>query len=86
MEVRARVAKVGQGSSASDVNKQPKLRPQARAQPKPKYQLLSVENLAGFSDLIEAGGGQVDALWDEGDDTGSNTDFELAVRMKRRWV
>jgi hypothetical protein len=45
-----------------------------------------VENLAGFSDLIEAGGGQVDGLWDEGDDTVSNTDFELAVRMKRRWV
>jgi hypothetical protein len=86
MQVRAGLAKVGLRSGGSNNISLRRQRPQANVQPKPKHQALTVENLATFDDWSRNGGRQVDWVWDDKDDTASNTDFELAVRMKRRWI
>jgi hypothetical protein len=46
-----------------------------------------MENLAGLSAESKRDRRRpVDKFWDKEDDTASNTDFELAMVMKRRWT
>jgi hypothetical protein len=81
MEVQARHTKGAKGISRRDGNKQMTQKLQAKAQPQSSHQILTMENLAVLSDQIGVNG-----VWEDEDDTASNTDFELAVRMKRRWI
>jgi hypothetical protein len=84
MEARARLAKVDQTVIGSDSIGKAKQRAQPKAQPQQKHQTLIVQNLAAFCKQMQDDGRQVDGPGEDEDEAASNTDFELAVRMKRR--
>ena len=86
VEIRGRLAKAGRDSSPGDIFRQWKQKPQAKTQPQAKHQPLTMEDLAALPEQKKSRGRRVDGVNDDGDDTASNTDFELAVRMKRRWL
>lgn len=86
VDVRARLANGTKGINRNDRIIQRTQRPEAKTPQRSAHQKLTMENLAEFPDQIEAGGRGLDRIWEEEDDTASNTDFELAVRMKRRWI
>ena len=86
MGVRAELAKAGQGNSGRDGIRRRERRPHGKVEPQRKHQALTVENVASLSNQNEADGAQGNASCEDGDDTASNTDFELAVRMKKRWI
>lgn len=86
IEMRATLAEAANSNNTSDIIKPSHQRPQLKARPLAKHQALTMANLATLPDQSKNGGRHSDGLWEDEDDTASNTDFELAVRMERRWI
>jgi hypothetical protein len=80
MEVRASPTSTGHTRGGTDSAGQQCETSEAKAHSKPRHRALIAENLAAFF-----GGSQIDGRQEVEDDTASNTDFELAERMRRRW-
>jgi hypothetical protein len=80
MEVRASPTSTGHTRGGTDSAGQQCETSEAKAHSKPRHRALITENLAAFFS-----GSQIDGRQEVEDDTASNTDFELAERMRRRW-
>ena len=79
MEVRASPSSTSHTRGGTDSAGQQCETSETKAYSNPGHQALIAENLAVFF------GSQIDVRQEAEDDTTSDTDFELAERMRRRW-
>jgi hypothetical protein len=80
MEVSASPSSTGYMRGGTDSAGQQCETSEAKAHSEPGHRALVAQNLAAFFD-----GSQIDGQQEVEDDTASNTDFELAERIRRRW-